>query len=276
MLSYFQREVLKMKAIRVLSLPQISFAHTYRASVYKKNLSATPGLLEISYVAKGESSALIDGVTYRSQKGDVGCLLRNHPVYVSSDAPHEHHTVGIQLSFEEAEPATDTLLFPTLLTCDQSTAEICHIIDSIIAKQALYKDCPVKGSAKALELLCAIDEIARKTMLISLPSEGMYVQRAKDFIHKNIHLPLTQTAVAEHLGISPGYLCNVFKKTEGITVMRYINTAKLEGIKNLLENERIHLYEAAELFGYTDPNYVSRLYKKLFGYNITDKLPSHK
>ena len=129
---------------------------------------------------------------------------------------------------------------------------------------------------KVAKVHSAIDEIARKTMLTSLPSEEMYVHRAKDFIHKNIRFPLTQTAVAEHLGISSGYLCYVFKKTEGITVMRYVNTAKLDGIKALLDNESIHLYEAVELFGYTDPNYVSRLYKKLFGYNITDKLHSHK
>ena len=32
------------------------------------------------------------------------------------------------------------------------------------------------------------------------------------------------------------------------------------------------LYKAAEFFGYSDPSYVSRLYKKLFGSNITDGL----
>jgi len=64
-------------------------------------------------------------------------------------------------------------------------------------------------------------------------------------------------------------LCSVFKKVEGISFQKYVNYEKLEAIKNLMEKEPVHLYEAAALFGYTDPNYVSRLFKKYYGYNIT-------
>ena len=67
----------------------------------------------------------------------------------------------------------------------------------------------------------------------------------------------------------------VFKKTEGISFQKYVNFEKLEAIKNLMEKEHVHLYEAAALFGYTDPNYVSRLFKKYYGYNITDKQNRH-
>jgi YesN/AraC family two-component response regulator len=42
-----------------------------------------------------------------------------------------------------------------------------------------------------------------------------------------------------------------------------------------MEKEPVHLYEAAALFGYSDPNYVSRLFKKYYGYNITDKENQH-
>ena len=54
-------------------------------------------------------------------------------------------------------------------------------------------------------------------------------------------------------------------------MMQYINRLKLENIKVLMEHTHLHLYEAAALYGYSDPNYVSRLYKRLFGHNITDK-----
>ena len=37
----------------------------------------------------------------------------------------------------------------------------------------------------------------------------------------------------------------------------------------LIHREKLPLYRAAELFGYSDPNYVSRLYRKLFGTSIT-------
>ena len=37
-----------------------------------------------------------------------------------------------------------------------------------------------------------------------------------------------------------------------------------------METKKLPLYEAATMYGYSDPNYVSRLYKKMFGFNITD------
>ena len=53
--------------------------------------------------------------------------------------------------------------------------------------------------------------------------------------------------------------------------MRYVNKTKLESIKKLMDNENVRLYEAATIFGYKNANYVSFLYKKIFGRNITDK-----
>ena len=51
--------------------------------------------------------------------------------------------------------------------------------------------------------------------------------------------------------------------------MSFINRTKLRKIKTLIDRENMKLYQAAEAFGYSDANYVSRLYKKLFGKNIT-------
>ena len=81
--------------------------------------------------------------------------------------------------------------------------------------------------------------------------------------------------MAEYLKITPAYLCRIFKKVHGSSLMKYVNKTKLEGIRNLMASENIHLYEAAQLFGYQDANYVSSLYKKLFGYNITEKAPKN-
>ena len=108
-----------------------------------------------------------------------------------------------------------------------------------------------------------------------LPSEELYTKRAKEYIQNHLRQPITQKSVAEYLSISPEYLCAVFKKTEGMTLINYVNTEKLTAIKHLMEKEHVHLYQAAVLFGYGDPNYVSRLFKKYFGYNITDKQNRH-
>ena len=44
---------------------------------------------------------------------------------------------------------------------------------------------------------------------------------------------------------------------------------KLENVRNLMETRNIPLWQAAAQYGFSDPNYVSKLYKKYYNDNIT-------
>ena len=55
-----------------------------------------------------------------------------------------------------------------------------------------------------------------------------------------------------------------------ISLIKYVNTLKLKGVYALMKKEGFRLYEASAAYGYSDPNYVSTLYKRMFGQNITD------
>jgi two-component system response regulator YesN len=167
------------------------------------------------------------------------------------------------------------LYLPIVTPAHFNTRVAASIIDQLIRDQLIYKESRSKGAAKFLELLCEIDQCNRKQTELKLPSELLYTQHAKEYVQMHLHLPITQKGVAQYLSISPEYLCSVFKKVEGISFQKYVNYKKLEAIQHLMEKEPVHLYEAAALFGYTDPNYVSRLFKKYHGYNITDKQNRH-
>ena len=162
------------------------------------------------------------------------------------------------------------LRLPTVLPAKYNTEDICGIIDDFIYKKEIYSVSNTRFSAIFLDMLCKIDQCSRKFDTIKYPREKVYTEQAKKYINSNIYNPITQKQLADYLGISPGYLCSIFKKNEGITVMKYINDIKLKSIKSLMEKENIYLYEAAALHGYDDANYVSRLFKKTYGYNITD------
>lgn len=99
-----------------------------------------------------------------------------------------------------------------------------------------------------------------------------YVERAKEYVFENLYKPVKERETAQFLGISPEYFCAVFKNTDGIPFQKFVNRVKLEKIRSLMEKEKMPLCKAAELLGYSDPNYVSRLYKKYFQRNLTDHL----
>lgn len=259
-----------MNILEITSLPEILFSHIYRADNYYNSCVLRDNFLEVFYIEKGEAEMRIKNEIFHAKKGDVICHTFNSEASFNAENFHCHHTVGATVN---TIPSYDGqgLLLPTLTPNEYNTSGICSLIDDFVHNQMLYKSSKALGAAKFLELLCAIDKCNRKAQNGNLPSELLYTNKAKKYIQKNINYPITQNSVAEHLGISPEYLCAVFKKSEGVTMMRYINKLKLENIKSLMDNTNVHLYEAAAIYGYSDPNYVSRLFKQLFGYNITDK-----
>ena len=259
-----------MENIEFSALPHIRFAHVYSKETYRATFSTSRDFIEFTYLSKGMLIREDSEGKQVIRKGDVMCSYFSMPFSVKSDQFHEHHTVGVRIPFTILPNNTKGLLLPFLTPAELHTQKACSIIDEIISKKHVYMESSAHCAAKIFELACEIDKCNRSKA--NLPGELFHAQRAKAYIHENITQPLTQREISEYLSISPEYLCTTFKKAEGVTLMRYINTVKLQAIQALMERENVHLYEATTLYGYRDPNYVSRLFKRYFGYNITDKL----
>ncbi len=264
-----------MQTVEVETMPQVIFAHVYHADAYSRTLNIRADSMEIAILTEGGTTIEYDGKVYVANKGDLMCVPRcPHEIKVRADAYHEHRTVMAQFKWRVQDNANG-LYLPIITAAELGTKKAENIIEQLIRNQLLFKDSPTRGASAFLELLCEIDYCNRRDKKLNLPSEVLYTRRAKEYVQSNLQLPITEKSVAEHLGISPEYLCSIFKKNEGVSFIKYVNTEKLAAIRTLVEKEDFRLYEAAVLFGYRDPNYVSRLFKKYYGYSITRK-PSWK
>jgi AraC-like DNA-binding protein len=265
-------EELSMKTIEIESMPRIQFAHAYSAEAYNNLLPKKADCIEVTYLSEGTLHIAYQGTQYTAHAGDIICLpYCSSEIHVFSDAFHAHCTVMAQLKWSTLTNNLHGLYLPLVTPLSRKTKAAKDMIEELVHDPLTFKESKTKGAAIFLSLLCEIDRCNRIAERQDVPSEAAYTRRAKEYIQRNIHAPITQREIAEHLSITPEYLCYVFKKCEGISVIRYCNTEKLEAIRALMEKERIHLYEASALFGYSDPNYVSRLYKKYYGHQITKK-----
>ena len=160
-------------------------------------------------------------------------------------------------------------LFPLIVPASEGCR---NLIDEIISTNAVFPELSLKCSGLFLALLNEISEVNRRCKGDRESLDSPHVMRAKQYIYRNIHKPIRQKEIAEHLGITSEYLCAVFKKCEGCSVMSYINRTKLKGVYDLMEKEGLSLSRAASQYGYSDSNYVSRLYKKHFSVNISESV----
>ena len=271
---YDSHEVIIMKKTEILSLPKILFAHSFSANEYSNNnFPQRSDVIEVTYIQEGYLSIVKDNEIFRAQTGDILCLLHDSPMAVTCKDFHCHHTVRAAVLWETTN-ASNALHLPLITKACQETEEISEIIDKFVYSSYLYDNSYAKAATEFMNILCKINSIYIKNNESASSQTNILSIRAKKYIEKNIYKPITQAEVARYLGVTPQYLCNIFKKSEGISIIKYINSTKLKKLHYMIENENIMLYEAAQLFGYSDANYVSYLYKKMFGRNITSKANS--
>ena len=71
--------------------------------------------------------------------------------------------------------------------------------------------------------------------------------------------------IAAQFGYSKYHFIRVFKKTLGVTPWSYVLQLKIDKAKSLLHEPGRSIKEIASQLGFDDPNYFSRLFRRMAG-----------
>ncbi len=96
------------------------------------------------------------------------------------------------------------------------------------------------------------------------------IKRACAYLHKNLSNPaLSLNEVAHHAGMSKNYFSLIFKEETGEGFAQYLTRIRLESAQELMRTTSMKVYQIAEAVGFSDWRYLTRVYKKQFGHNLT-------
>jgi len=258
-----------MQYIKICSMPKIRFAHTYTSPTYENFLPKMKNSIEISYLAEGTMFCKVGDQTYTKKQYNISCNIYQEETSVHSNCFHEHHTVSFVLDYEVCNVMKENAIALSKIIPVADHVYAHDLIDEIIRIYTIYPDRNYTINGLFLQLLDEVNRLSRNETMKVNDNSSIYTRKAKEYIYQNLHRPIQQKEIAEYLNITPEYLCNVFKKENNVSLMTFINQIKLFKIHSVMKQEHLKLFEAAELYGYNNPNYVSRLYKKYFGCNIT-------
>ncbi|MBC8539222.1 response regulator [Christensenellaceae bacterium NSJ-63] len=73
--------------------------------------------------------------------------------------------------------------------------------------------------------------------------------------------------IASQCGVSVEHMCRVFKSETGMTCNTYVNMLRLKKAEELLTDTNLKISEIAELVGYGNISYFSRVFKDKYGMN---------
>ncbi len=96
-------------------------------------------------------------------------------------------------------------------------------------------------------------------------SVSLLVKRALSMIETYYSQGITLEELAERLCVTDEYLSTLIKKETGISFTETVRKMRIERIKELLLHSSLKLNQIAEMVGYSDPKYMSKVFKEEVG-----------
>ena len=91
------------------------------------------------------------------------------------------------------------------------------------------------------------------------------VKRAGLLIEEYYNQGITLDELAQKLKVSEEYLSSQFKKETGMSFTETVRRYRIDKIKELLVHSSLKLNQIADMVGYSDPKYMSRVFKEEVG-----------
>lgn len=237
--------------------------------------------LEFYYIISGGVFMLCNGKQDWILPGEIGFVNWCEPHRGANFKENtEHYVIQIDLSklFHNSNRFSDKSYFspahnylrnvPTYLKSDPTLyGYFTTIIEEYYNKKTGY-EFVINGTIQyilshLLRNYCS--DVALTNNIQNLTSLDL-VQKLLMYITNNYTGRISLENLAKYSGLSTSYMCRLFKKHVGLTILDYINELRCERAASLITNG-VPLSEVYTLVGFSDYNYFSRMFKSLVGYS---------
>lgn len=96
------------------------------------------------------------------------------------------------------------------------------------------------------------------------------LDRAQGYIQDRFTEDLSLEDVADFVHLNAHYFSKIFKQQTGSTFIDYVTKLRIDKAKFLMGSEDLSLKEVCYKVGYNDPNYFSRVFKKVTGITASE------
>ena len=94
---------------------------------------------------------------------------------------------------------------------------------------------------------------------------SLLVKKAPSLIDTYYSQGITLEELAERLGVTDEYLSTLIKKETEMSFTETLRKVRIERMKELLLHSGLKLNQIAEMVGYSDPKYMSKVFKEEVG-----------
>jgi two-component system response regulator YesN len=96
------------------------------------------------------------------------------------------------------------------------------------------------------------------------------------YIRKNYNQDITLSYISNKYHINQNYFCRLFKDVAGKSFNKFLTSVRIEKACEMIENSSLKINKIAELIGYSDPKYFSKVFKSETGVTPSEYLSWHR
>ena len=101
----------------------------------------------------------------------------------------------------------------------------------------------------------------------NLDNKGRIIFEAERYIIDNLDQELSIKNIAEHVFITPTYLCYLYKKNTGRTINQFILDVRMKKAKMMILETNLRIRDIAGQLGYSNQNYFTKIFTDYYGVN---------
>ena len=92
-----------------------------------------------------------------------------------------------------------------------------------------------------------------------------YVKIVLDYLESNFQKDISSLSIQGHVGLNYDYVNTIFKRYVGVTIMKYLDSIRINTARELLQHTILPINEIAARVGIMNPQYFTKKFNSLVG-----------
>lgn len=225
------------------------------------------GFYRFLYTKKGVGEVIVEGMRSLAYPGQVAFVSAGHPFsYRSFDGEWTVDLFALAggkcREILEQLDMTQSGIYPL-----QQTDFFCaYLEEAVRMKDYLDDRLQTELSKLAYRFLLDVRDHMGNIELPSPLNRDTAVGRIIAYLERHYRESFSLDTLAEEIGLSKAYMCALFRKETGQTIISYLTSIRIGKARFLLEqNPDKDVYEIGRLCGYENPSYFGKKFKAVTG-----------
>lgn len=256
-----------MRNVRYEPITDFDINTRYRDYEWSMNEFHYHNAYEIYYLLYGQRKILVQDRIYEINAGDI--MLFKPNVFHRSISMGHHKRLNIEFTMKFMNKYFSPITCSQILKCfDKEYIRVDDtkqqkLEDLLFETEKIYMtdDRFYIVFAQILKLLCELSEQDAGSVN-ELSKSSQKLTPIIEYINSNYTSIENIDEIAEQCYINKSYMCRLFKKEMGITLIQYINNIKIQQACELLRNTDMTLTDIGTKCGFSNASYFSAQFKK--------------